>query len=953
MFKAIVWKEWREQWLIAMTLMVLGSGILVAAATLADPPAANAPPSDIVRFLGVGRLAALLLAVTSGMVCGGALFAAEREARTMVFLESLPTTRLRLWSAKVFAGAALACGQIAIVVAVAGLLGHLGTAGFSFAVVVYALLAFAWGTFGSTVSYTTLGSVGFAIPTATALAIVLLIPIMILFGQPGSGWPKLEGALLFLALMLAAPLLFSALLFTRVDRERAAEDQGEPVGLAGLTRTTKRSRLGIRSLLWLASKQLFFPLLVISAFALAFGFALLLPSLHPMLAWPILGLAAGVLAGVTTFADEQAAGASQFWGERRLPLGRMWTIKVATHALFALWLAFLILLPSMTRALAGPVMDGKRSYTFLSAVMRTLLFDSLGSQGWKFLLLPVAYGFVAGQLCGMLFRKTVVAAGVALLVGGSAAVFWFPSLLAGGTMHWQLWLPPLLTLLLSRFLIRGWATDRLGRRSSLITLASGLVLVALSESVGLAYRVWQVPDSPHGDSDLAFIAALPPFDANEAGRNFRTAAERYTQAVTAVNSRQPTIKDATRNNRVEERLDLAIHLHGWPGIQGHKPDPEMDAWLDAVFDLDAVVIDELTWFALATEAANRPTGIYEDPRNFSHSAGAVPFEQARRMALALLGRGLQQQAQHGDHATFAANYRIVMALVRNMRNATIISSAQTANGIERTALFAAYQWLRNLPGDAANRPQIEPLLIRLLAENLESNPRKAYDPMPHLLAERYIVRTLLAAPTQWLSEELNPAGQARDQVNAEADVVGMAWEVPWERERTRRLVGMVLDGDLAGPPFTWVRGRPGAAFLVIRETATIDLIEAARTIRVLRRGVTLSIAVRLYMLRKSAPPVNLDQLFVSDILGTEIPDPFGEQEFRYRVSTGETLAAAPGRYSTGRNETPPRVLLREGQPVIWSVGSDRIDQGGQQLPLIPGNFPRQDDLIFVVPLPPE
>ena len=90
MVRAIVWKELREQWLIALTLLVLGSGILVAAAVLADPPSPTATAADVVGYLGAGRLATLLLAVTAGTVCGGALFAAEREAGTMGFLESLP-----------------------------------------------------------------------------------------------------------------------------------------------------------------------------------------------------------------------------------------------------------------------------------------------------------------------------------------------------------------------------------------------------------------------------------------------------------------------------------------------------------------------------------------------------------------------------------------------------------------------------------------------------------------------------------------------------------------------------------------------------------------------------------------------------------------------------------------------------------------------------------------------
>ena len=108
--RAVVWKEFREQWVIALTLVVLGGGLLVGTAALAEPPTAGAAATDLIRSLGLGRMATLMLVVTAGTVCGGALFAAEREAGTLTFLEVLPAARGDVWRAKVVAGAALALG---------------------------------------------------------------------------------------------------------------------------------------------------------------------------------------------------------------------------------------------------------------------------------------------------------------------------------------------------------------------------------------------------------------------------------------------------------------------------------------------------------------------------------------------------------------------------------------------------------------------------------------------------------------------------------------------------------------------------------------------------------------------------------------------------------------------------------------------------------------------------
>src|SRR5262245_18101195 len=181
-----------------------------------------------------------MLAVTAGIVCGGAVFAAEREAGTFAFLDSLPATRWGLWQAKLVAGLGLAAGQIVLLIAVAAVLGLVPTAGWAVAVAVYALLAFVWGMLGSTTARTTLGSVGIAIPMAVLTAFIAIIPVTLFFQRPGSAVPRLTGGLVFLACMFAVPLGLSAWLFTHPDRSRSADDvpirgTGPTVGGLGAT----------------------------------------------------------------------------------------------------------------------------------------------------------------------------------------------------------------------------------------------------------------------------------------------------------------------------------------------------------------------------------------------------------------------------------------------------------------------------------------------------------------------------------------------------------------------------------------------------------------------------------------------------------------------------------------------------------------------------------------------
>lgn len=973
MIRAIVWKEFREQGLIGLTLMALGTGILVAAATFADPPTPGAGPADIIRYMGAGQLAALLLAVTAGTVCGGGLFAAEREAGTMGFLESLPVSRWELWRAKLAAGSALAVVQIGLVIGVAVGLGLIESGRWAAAIFADALLAFAWGVFGSTVARTTLGSVGVAVPAASAAALVFLVPVMLLFQHPRTNMPRAEGSLIFLALMVVTPVAGSALRFTRPDRDRAAHDPTPDRPVLDTDETHRPPPrggrgVGLKALGWLAARQLARPGLVVSGLAVPFGLVLLAPAVQPVLAWPVLALLAGVLAGVTAFADEQSHGTARFWGERRLPTGRMWGVKVAAHAVFALWLGLLLVLPSGVRAELAPGRDvpGENA---LSAAFRTLLFDypHLGPQGWKYLLVPLGYGFAAGCLCGMLFRKTVVAAGVAGMVGGTAAALWLPSLLAGGVSNWQVWLPPVLILATARVLARPWAADRLATRGPLATLGGGAVVVLLVMAAGIGYRVVEVPDNPAGDDDTRYVTGLVPIDANDSGRQFRTATEQFARAAGAT----PPSPDRgpARRSPAEERLGSVL-LTGW------RADDEWIAeWLD---DLYRPTPDrEEPWYAMAADAARQPTGMFEHPQRSGTVAGAVTLANGRRMGVVIVVHGLARQAA-GHPERFPADLRTALALGRSLRSGSVIPALVYGTDVARLALFGTERWLAGLD-DA--RPKLIGEALRAVLEDdrtaltrvmpdgrvlppavldREAGP---LDLTPHFLAQRYVTRELLKAPGVWLPNLITPAGGDKEVMAPVGDLVGLAWSVPWERERTRRLLGLGFEAGAGARERALVRGRPGAQLLTAVTKPPTDLEESDRQLRVHRRAVAVMLAVRLFQAgHRGKSPVNLDELVAAGYLPVVPTDPYDDKPLKYRVSGGEELSpprrqAQPGPVVMMGPDTtsagPPPVKVLRGQGVIWSVGPDRQDDGGQNLPATPGGPARYDDIVFLAPLPPD
>ncbi len=984
MTRAIIWKELREQGIIALTLVMMGTGVLIAAATLFDPGSLNAPPSDVIRFLGPGLLATLLLTVTAGMVCGGALFAAEREAGTACFLEALPVSKWQVWRSKLAAGSLLVLLEIGAVIAIATGLGLLPTSGWAFAVAVYATLAFVWGLFGSTIARTTLGSVGIAITGASVASFVYLLPIMIFFQHPGTNLPRKEGALLFLLLMFLTPLIWSAIVFTRPDRERADSDMTvEPEAKPGAATVPESPENGTPpilsggaakqavALVWLATRQLRTPALVLSAFAIVFGFTLLLPRIPAIHILPVLGLTIGVLSGVTIFLDEQSHGSNRFWGERRLPLLQIWLVKIAIHAGFAFVLLGLLALPAAigVAVRTGPVSQGE---TLLSTLFRTPLFDqrNLGGEGWKYLLTPIAYGFAFGHLCSILIRKAVVATGVAGLLGGTAVALWVPSLLAGGVWYWQILLPPLVILATAYALLRPWATDRVAALQPIsLVAASGTIALVLMAG-GIIYRMIEVPDGIGGEDDIRYVAALVPFDANDGGRQFRTSAERFAQAA----GPGTAVRNTTRSNdgmvrRVEDELEH-VPLLGLP-----ENAADMDEWLDLVFRNSGSpmrTMEETPWFYLAAEATRRPIGHFDHPQVSGAATSRMVLENARRMAVVLVARGLQKQAD-GEPGVFVDHLRVILALSRSLRNGSIISSLLRGNEAARSGFHGTSIWLAG-PGLSPTdlRRALEVLLEddRALPTRILPDGRVAwatipgtyeevpFDPRPHLLAERYVLRELQKAPNQWLPGQLTAQQGQKDLVETESDLIEFAWSVPWERERTRRLAGLGLEPGSRKEYQRLTRGRPGFALLASRTPTPNDLIDFDQQLRLLRRVTILRVAIRLHQIEKGTTPGALTDLVGAGYLKRIPLDPYSLRPLLYRISAGESLHSpffedrrrgprpgGPG----GSGPTPlPEVRVEPGQPLIWSVGQNRRDDGGTNNPQIPGAPFRGHDLVFLV-----
>ncbi len=193
--------------------------------------------------------------------------------------------------------------------------------------------------------------------------------------------------------------------------------------------------------------------------------------------------------------------------------------------MFAVFAAFLLMLPSLLVTIfhrLGTHTMTERPAPFFSDVLHSCLVGPVVPTGLH-LTIWLLYGFSVGQLAGLLFRKSVVAAVVAL--GGTVMLvsLWLPSLLGIGLHFWQIGGVPLILLLTAGTLVPAWAADRLVVRGTFVRLGAAFMAAGLWIAGGLLYRVAEVPDVPDQLDMPAFVASIPPLEENKAGQRISSA----------------------------------------------------------------------------------------------------------------------------------------------------------------------------------------------------------------------------------------------------------------------------------------------------------------------------------------------------------------------------------------------------------------------------------------------
>ena len=892
MFRAVLWKEWREQAAVVVALLVLGGGVLAAVVQLGGEP--YRAETALFALLGTrAGIAFVMLAVTAGVTIGGTLFAGETEAGTVAFLHGLPPTRNRHWWAKIASGLLLTVGAGVVLIAeglTAGVVSNEtvipGAAAFAGFLV---LAAFGWGAVGSVLARTTLAACGIGL-----LCAVTAIFFAIVFGatfkeilRSMMGGPDHESTnvafLVSLVLWVFGPLPLSWLLYVAPDWSRDTP--------APLTEPTKRkgrrsvrpalggrSGLGLFALLWLSFRQWLVPVSILGATSLALGLSMLAEPVPMLAAWPVVTLFAGALVGTIGWADEQGRGSYRFWGERRLPATRLWLAKVSAGLALTLGLGLLFLLPSVVRAIAN-----SKEATAAATPFPLLLIGgrSLWNIAFFTFLWPV-YGFVAGHLAGLLFRKTIVAFAVAVLAGGAVAGLWFPSVYAGGLHVWQFAATPLAVVITARLLMRSWATDRLAEPRAVTVLVVGLVVAFLTTTAGLAWRVLEVPVIPEGEDDLKFAKSIPTPDQNQAGAEVRAGLTKLQAIPGEVKAREttawlfPNVEPATNGIGVQKLFSLQIHEVATRGYPADRPD--LDAWMDDMFAGG--------WDEPILAAAGKPLGVVENVNDMIFPGWSPLTYELRTAAYLMIARGLQKQAR-GDPAAYTKYLDATLAASRNMRNKSVYNCVLFGLVAEQAALSSVSTWLERL-GD---RPDLLREVREVLARHEATNPVAVGE---NWLAEQTLHRNSVNNPTRWAAKYLDyyepPShrlSRSSARNDAEMEMIGFAWAVPWERERLNRIIGLRNVDLNAGAEYS--RGGPVFLDPSLDGGRRLPMVAGQLAEReALRRAATLLVNLRLFQAETGKPASDLGQL-VPKYLAAVPADPFDGKPFRYRLSAGEWI----------------------------------------------------------------
>jgi hypothetical protein len=869
MLARLWWKDARQFWPIWLFLGLVAVGAQWALTQLMGPE------------VRTGMLGAVALGWASlyGCAVAAAAVAGERESRTLALLDAMGLDRPQFWRGK----ASFAAVSTLMFGALLFALSALGTKrwetdGVGLALVVAGgaavlLEVLGWGLLWSSATRNPLVA---AILTVCSL---LVVPLFTL--DRDSGPRGLVSAAPWRLGVAAATAAASYALVVR-DRPGRAARRRRRVRAGNEVESARARgawwRPALRSLVWQSVREgrpvwlrlaaLYFGLCAVV------GLVDSVRNVHGLalaLSWPI-----GIVAGVNAYGAETRARTHRFLAHHGARPGLVWLVKagVCVLGLMLLWVPTLVLAP-----LAERVQGYQDMATPPGAVVIALAFAT--SAG-------------VGALCGMTIRRGITAvlvAAVVLVMGTFLGLMLSSQRMAPA---WGLGVVPVACVFVSWAWSADWLFERPGtgrwvRLALLLVCTGGLVF-----SIYTAHRA----------------LAVPLIDPMVVGRFARPASPESVENAAVLYAKASRLRTLP-SDRDAEALAILRRAASVPSCRFTGE-------------------EQATLFSpLSLEETNPPVGLL--------------VNAARKS----LSRGELGPAWEDLMATFRA--------VRHLTHGTPLVPFVRALLHEHDALALAIEWA----GDPKQDPE-------RLAAALQAY--QALPPMPTaaetIATEARLTERTLNLPGGALAEYLSGRAVGSDQsYAARAEFWARLWTTPWEMVRARRACRLLFAGeaelaalepserpgpDLGGEGWTAFllrdasgHGMPrlvvmGSELHQIHQSTPLarelvanfaDVIRRSDRNEVYRRALAQVLALRRWQLRHDGKlPTTLDALTTPGGGLARLPkDPYNAGPFHFEPSEGQQIWPLYSLRRPDGESNGPQMQPTAGARLLYSVGSDRVD----------------------------
>jgi len=937
MIARLWWKEARQVWPIWAFLAGLGLLWMNLLRWYV-----NTGPGPRIALVGQ----AILITFVYLFLIGAAVFAGERENRTLGLLDALPVERWRVWVAKAsFAATTTAALGVLLSLFAVALEGP-PPAGGRDLVGFFLLCGVGWSLFWSALSGNAL------LAAALGMASLGLTFIQLNWGTPYMLEAPRSDTLTVWHWVIAVALIPASAAILQLGGppqsppsgprrrsrvplvERPEIERAEPI--AGRRRFAAVWLSSLSSLVWQALREtwpVWWPVAVMGV-GLPVAWAVGL-SPNEATPWLLSLLLVSLILGVNVFNAENRGGTQRFLAHHGARPGVVWLVKLAVGLATAAPIWFTVLLLAMYTLASG------RS-ALTPTVWPSLAHFAFYAQGAIVIVSLFTGGFAAGAWCGMVFRRGITAGMVSLVLW---LVICLPaSFLAFGGLVWPthlIWIP--IGILAVTWAWSGdWLLDRPGfgrwARLGLYSATAAGVLF----SAHVAERVWTVPTLDPADRERIFqfarIGAPVPPEEN--------AADLYRE-VGLNNLGYPPI--GIENQDFHD----IIHENWDPN------NPEILAWLSR---------NEAN-LEMLRRAAAMPACRFRDLRKLTLFSMNESEPGMNGFAPALTVSGRVRLAR-GDLKGAWTDIEALLRMGRQFSGLNPFHVRWWGIYAESWGLSLAMRWAAD---------------PRQTAESLEEARAlfRALPPLPSL-ADQLRADALVVHNTSELPrEEIVLGGLSNHAVRSSATKLALdAMTTPWELVRARRVYDLLAavriqlaerepERFIAFPRPEDILGAPAIGEGSSATTARAKkLVRLARTTplamegtrrfgmivslssddnNVPRRAFDVILGLRLWQVQHGGRlPRSLDELEAADPeIRESLIDPHAKPpaQFGYVPSRGQTLPRL-GLFTPLRGDQSTQVRLEptDGHMLLYSVGPD----GNDDRAAFSLNSQKQGDIVFPI-----